>query len=210
MIFRSETVILQSLHDTNMSNPASKYYIEGINCHDSLVFKELFETYYKQMTRFACYFLFDEEEAQDQVQETFADLWNKAGKLGHITDLKAYLFTQVKNRCLNRIRHLNIVDKNREWIVEAITYAEIPDVEFDKELHSKVVDLIETLPDQTRNVFKMCVMDGLKYREAAKILGITENTINTHIKRAYKSLRQKLNIPNIVLLLFIWECLQNA
>jgi RNA polymerase sigma-70 factor, ECF subfamily len=201
---------LHSLHLLDMSNPASKYFIDGINRHDNKVFRELFDTYYQQMARFACYFLFDEDEAQDQVQDTFADLWNKAGKLEHITDLKAYLFTQVKNRCLNRIRHLNIVDKNREWIVEAITYAEIPDVDFDAELHSKVIKLIETLPDQTRNVFKMCVMEGLKYREAAKILGITENTINTHIKRAYKSLRQKLNIPHLVFLLFIWDCFRNS
>lgn len=95
-------------------------------------FKHLFETYFKKMTLFAEYFLLDRDEAEDIVQEIFVDLWNNASGLFGTTNLKSYLFVQVRNRCFNRLKHLHVEDDYRQWLAEAQTYAEIPEVEVDR------------------------------------------------------------------------------
>lgn len=164
------------------------------------VFKQLFESYFKKMVLFAEYFLLDRDEAEDIAQEVFVDLWNNALTLPVVSNLKSYLFVQVRNRCLNRLKHLHVEDHYKQWLLEAQAYAEIPEVELDQDVLKKVYDVIEELPDQSKVIFKRCVLDGKKYKEVAEELGISVNTVNTQMSRAYKFIRSRLGISFLVLL----------
>ena len=156
------------------------------------MFKQLFESYFKKMTLFAEYFLLDRGEAEDIVQEVFIDLWNNAPTLPEVSNLKSYLFTQVRNRSLNRLKHLHVEDNYKQWLLEAQAYAEIPEVEIDQDMLKKVYDVIEELPDQSKIIFKRCVLDGKKYKEVAEEMNISVNTVNTQMSRAYKFIRSRL------------------
>lgn len=174
--------------------------IEALKKKDRKVWRFLFTEYFERMVLFAEYFLLDRGEAEDVVQETFMQLW-RCPELPVIhTHFKAYLFAQVRNRCLNRIKHLHVEDAHKEWLMEAQIYAEIPEVELDEEVVQKIYAAIDELPEQARQIFKRCVIDGLKYKEVALEMGITVNTVNTQMKRAYKYLRQRLGH---ILILFI-------
>ena len=107
---------------------------------------------------------------------------------------------QVRNRCLNRLKHLHVEDFSKQWLLEAQMYAEIPEVEIDQELLKRVYGVIEELPDQSKVIFKRCVLDGKKYREVAQEMEISVNTVNTHMKRAYKFIRSRLGVSFLILL----------
>lgn len=166
--------------------------LQAIRRREQGVFKQLFESYFKKMTLFAEYFLLDRGEAEDIVQEVFIDLWNNAPTLPEVSNLKSYLFTQVRNRSLNRLKHLHVEDNYKQWLLEAQAYAEIPEVEIDQDMLKKVYDVIEELPDQSKIIFKRCVLDGKKYKEVAEEMNISVNTVNTQMSRAYKFIRSRL------------------
>ena len=174
--------------------------LQAIRRREQGVFKQLFESYFKKMTVFAEYFLLDRGEAEDIVQEVFIDLWNNAPTLPEVSNLKSYLFTQVRNRSLNRLKHLHVEDNYKQWLLEAQAYAEIPEVEIDQDMLKKVYDVIEELPDQSKIIFKRCVLDGKKYKEVAEEMNISVNTVNTQMSRAYKFIRSRLGGAFLILL----------
>ena len=174
--------------------------LQAIRRREQGVFKQLFESYFKKMTLFAEYFLLDRGEAEDIVQEVFIDLWNNAPTLPEVSNLKSYLFTQVRNRSLNRLKHLHVEDNYKQWLLEAQAYAEIQDVEIYQDNLKKVYDVIEELPDQSKIIFKRCVLDGKKYKEVAEEMNISVNTVNTQMSRAYKFIRSRLGATFLILL----------
>lgn len=186
-----------------MSNPgySQQEIVEALRKRDSKVYRFLFEEYFERMVLFAEYFLLDGKEAEDVVQELFLKLWNSSDVPEITVSLKAYLFMQIKNTCLNRIKHLNVEDKHKKLLAEAQLYAEIPDVELDEELVRKVYAAVDELPEQTKAVFRLCVIEGKKYKEVAEELNISVNTVNTQMKRAYKYLRNRLNLTFLFFLM---------
>jgi len=57
---------------------------------------------------------------------------------------------------------------------------------------------MSALPELSKAVFNLCVLEGEKYQNAADTLGISVNTIKYHLKKSYKMLRA--NIQNIYFL----------
>lgn len=186
-----------------MSEVQSDGIFAAIKRRDHGIFKQLFETYFKKMTLFAEYFLLDRDEAEDIAQEIFVDLWNNAPTLSNVSNLKSYLFVQVRNRCFNRLKHLHVEDNYSQWLAEAQAYAEIPEVEVDPELLQRVYDVIDELPEQARQVFKSCVLEGKKYKDVAEEMGVSINTINTQMTRSYKYIRKRMGVSFLVILAII-------
>ena len=71
---------------------------------------------------------------------------------------------------------------------------------FDQDMLKKVYDVIEELPDQSKIIFKRCVLDGKKYKEVAEEMNISVNTVNTQMSRAYKFIRSRLGASFLILL----------
>lgn len=184
-----------------MVNYSDKYLAEAIAGRDKTAYKLLFDQYFERMVLFAEYFVLDRSDAEDVVQELFLALWDRREIPVINISLRSYLFTQVRNRCLNRLKHLKVVDRYNEWLREAQAYAEIPDVEIDEQLVARVNAAIDELPTQARAIFRRCVIDGRKYREVAEEMGISINTVNTQMKRSYKFLRTRLGIAFLFFLI---------
>jgi RNA polymerase sigma-70 factor (ECF subfamily) len=74
-----------------------------------------------------------------------------------------------------------------------------------KELDTLIKESIEALPDQCRLVFGMSRFENLKYSEIAEQLGISVKTVEKHMGRALKELREKLKdyLELIILLILI-------
>ena len=138
---------------------SSEEVIEGLQKKDKEVFRFLFEKYFGQLVHFAEYFLLEREAAENVVQDCFLKLWEKTD-FSNIRNFNSYLFVQVKNICLNKIKHLQIEDKHKSWLMEAYLYAELPEVEYDERLIDKVWRVVNELPEQTRLIFIACVVEG--------------------------------------------------
>ncbi|RXQ93948.1 RNA polymerase sigma-70 factor [Ancylomarina salipaludis] len=155
-------------------------------------FEELYRDYYSSLVQFARGILFDEDEAQDIVQEVFLDLWNKHGRTYIETTIKTYLFSCVKYKSFNRLKKLNIIDKHHEQVKEACLFAYEYDAIPDRDLQNKIRETLDSFPSQMRKVLEYHTLCDWKYQEIADELEISINTVKTHVKRGYKRFREVL------------------
>lgn len=62
----------------------------------------------------------------------------------------------------------------------------------DKLYYNQLLQLVQTLPDATRAVFNMYVMEGYSHKEISNILGISEGTSKWHLSEGRKNLKEKI------------------
>ena len=157
------------------------------------------------MVLFAESYVYDEEEAKYLVQDLFFYIWDHADSLLIKTSLKAYLFTSLRNRCLNALRDRKIVDSCNDKLLEAQLFAGIKDIEINETVEMRLQNALNTLPDKCREIILLKIVEGKKNKEIANQLGLAETTVKTQVQRAYRILREQL-IP--ILLFISW--LQNG
>ena len=95
---------------------------------------------------------------------------------------------------------MQLLDEYKKRQAEALvlSFAD-DDIEDDRELIALVQKALSQLSEQQRRIVELHVMEGKKYLEIADLLQLSENTVRTHLKRAYKILRENLSClyPNI-------------
>ncbi|HOI78657.1 MAG TPA: sigma factor, partial [Petrimonas sp.] len=77
-------------------------------------FENIYVAHYSRMKRFAQEYVIREEDAENIVQDVFLDLWEQNFLLLTHTNLFAYLFTTLKNRCIDFLRHKTIVQNTAQ------------------------------------------------------------------------------------------------
>jgi RNA polymerase sigma-70 factor (family 1) len=154
-------------------------------------FEQLFERYWKRMYAFAVKITTDEEDAKEIVQDIFKSLWERREAL-NIQDAERYLLRSVKLKTMEYIRNKSTRQRHHDVILNTaqIEY-EDQQVEW-KELNGKVHALVEALPKQCKNVFKMSREEGLTNKEIAGLLFISERAVEYHISKAVSTLRLAL------------------
>lgn len=155
------------------------------------------------MKYFAKVYVLSEEEAENIVQDVFAELWEKKDMISEYTNLVAYLFTSTKNRCFNYLRHQTIVQDSANLMQEEhrrSLQASLNSLQaLDLQVFSNGEDMDEVfqkalngLPEKCRQIFIMSKIQGKKQKEIAQELNISINTIETQMGLAYKHLRKEL------------------
>ena len=163
--------------------------LDRIKNRDHLVFKKLFEDFYGQLVHYAHGYLFDTGSSEDVVQEVFVQLWENTEGIEIKSTLKAYLYAMVRNRCLNVLKSVKITDtaKVLEFRTTHIHLREdihpIINEEQDNKYH-QALQTIDELPLKMRAVVKLRFINNYRYAEIADELGISINTVKTHLKRA--------------------------
>lgn len=158
--------------------------------------REFFEIFHPKLVRFAAIYTSSVTDANDLVSDVFVKLFRNKKKLTEIRDIQFYLYRSVKNQCITyfKKRRQDISIDDIEWEETGYTY-EIrnPESEFlTRELAAEIEDVINGFPTKRKIIYKMVVVDGLKYKEAAEILGLSIKTIENHLSLAVKELRLKI------------------
>lgn len=132
----------------------------------------------------------DLDDARNLVHEVFITVWEKFDTLPRDTNYRSYLYTAVRNRCLNHLRdtkkHLAIEHMAEHHYAEESRPMEAAELEKEIELG------INTLPEKCRMVFEMNRKDGLKYSEIAEKMGISVKTVEAQMSKALSVLRDHL------------------
>lgn len=162
-----------------------------------MAFKELFSISFPYLARFAFSFVNSREKSEEIASDVLIALWNKRNSLGHIDDLKLYLYKSTKNTSLNYIKKQRrnptyALTENRELWMKA-TDATPEQILISAELQKKIQMAIQQLPGKCRQIYKLIKEDGLKYKEVAGLLQLSVKTVEAQMaiamKRLYASLR---------------------
>ncbi len=155
--------------------------------------RELFEQHYTPLVLFAKHYVADLEADKDIVQEIFLALIESAKTFDTPDELKAYLYTSVKNKCLKYLRHEKVKQEysaaHRDEPSEEETY--FNRVLEEEVCYSLLVQEIEHLPEQCRNVFRL-ILAGKANPEIAENLNISIETVKSHKQSGKKILHDRL------------------
>ncbi|MEO6304779.1 MAG: RNA polymerase sigma-70 factor [Bacteroidia bacterium] len=189
---------------------SEQQYWQLISKGDKSVFETVFKTYYQSLCNYACSIIKDTDESEEVVQNIFYNIWNKREQLEISGPIRSYLYRAVHNDCLNKLKHAKVKTMYAE------DYKKSADGSFDdaskvlqaKELGAQINAAIESLPEQCGKVFKLSRFENLKYAEIAEQLNISVKTVEVHMGKALKILREKLkeHLPVLIWLLFIHNC----
>lgn len=165
-------------------------------------FERVYIRYYARMKRFAREYVVFEEDAENILQDVFTDFWEKRNVLLTHVNVIAFLFTAIKNRCLDLLRRKTLEEEAANRMQEELlltlrmnlTSLQVLDSELFNEENVEVIinHAIASLPDKCREIFIKSKIEGKKQKEIAVELGVSVNTIETQMGIAYKKLREGL------------------
>ena len=154
-------------------------------------YEQLFRRYYKLLTAEAFYILGDDMEAEDQVQLLFIEIWDKKSFMNINTSVKSYFRIAIKNKCLTIIDKRKTVQKRIDVFKNDVGEYVDANVMEKYETEQQINSILSDLPVQRLEAFTLVYLEDKKYKEAAEEMGITVNSIKTHLKLAVKTLREK-------------------
>ncbi len=171
-------------------NSLEKEIVKRLKKGDVKAFEQVYRAYYQSLVEFAQFYL-DEFCAQEVVSEFFVWLWQNRQKLKIKSNLSGYLYVSIKNRALNRLTDKEKQQKEQNFQAKLVSvFEQSPeDHLINKEEAQKVENILELIPPRSRQIFIMHRYDGLKYKEIAKLLNISVNTVENHIVKAIQILR---------------------
>lgn len=151
--------------------------------------EELFRMYYRSLCIYALHYLNDPSCAEDIVQECFASYWKRMQSGAKTDSPKSYLFSSVRNRCLDALRKNASIPGE---VSSSALMAGISDEEEQEraELEAMLWTAVGRLPEGRRKMLIMSKRDGMKYSDIARSLGVSERTVRNQISRALKTLRE--------------------
>ena len=160
-------------------------FISDINAKKENAWKRLYQNYYPALCNYASRIIQDEVIVEDIVQES----------LINIRSLTGWLYQAVYTRSLNTIRdqartnklHQNLWESVKEELTEEMAINSA----IEEEILHKFRTIITQLSPQQQEIMKMS-MDGMKVKEIAKVLNVSENAIKMQKKRAYSVIREEL------------------
>ena len=161
----------------------------------------LFQQFYRPLCMYALHYLQDIAQVEDMVQDAFVTMIEQQQNGKEINNHKAYLYTTVRNNCLDMIRREQlsgtmIMPQDADGAISAEEAAE-------RSFHeAELWTAIDSLPERCRIIFLMAKRDGKRYREIATELGIAEKTVEHQVSKALKILRGKSDDYYYVFLFF--------
>lgn len=175
-------------------------------------FEEIYVSYFSRMKSFAQEYVLSEEDAENIVQDVFTELWEKKELLSYNINLIAFLFTSIKNRCIDHLRHNVVVREAVSQMQEEYQITlkvKLASLElFDQSLLSEldiekiISDVINSLPEKCREIFIKSKIEGKKQKDIATEMNISLKTVENQMNIAYKKLKSKLK-DYLPLLLFL-------
>ena len=132
--------------------------------------------------------------------------WENRQKVEKDSSVKYYVFTIAHNSSISLLRKKATSTQFIEYLkLNQNLYQESVNAEFEyNELQDRLNEIIAHLPERQKEVYLLHKVQGLKYQEIAKKLSISENTIENHMSKALKTIREKLGKYSIVPLLFFF------
>lgn len=168
---------------------------------DAIAFKEIYQRYSELLYLFAYKKLKNEAEARDVVHDVFAWLLEKGHTLELKTSLSSYLYKSVLNKIFDIFRKQDAfkryVDKGEHFI--DVDSRETDYLIREKDMLALIEKEIAAMPPRMREVYELKYRQHFSTEQISEQLGISPQTVSTHIKHGNKHLRDKLGVVIFIL-----------
>ncbi len=169
--------------------------------YDSIFENELLP-HVNALQTFAYHLTYNQEDADDLVQETYMKAYRFIDKYDEGTNAKAWLFKILKNAYINEYRK-RVKQPTKVDYEEIVAYHDTDDDSlsgysdlreeiFMHMMGDEVTSAINSLPLDFRTVILLCDIEGFTYEEIASIIDVPIGTVRSRLFRARNLLKEKL------------------
>lgn len=165
-------------------------------------FNRLFMDYKERFIRFATSYTRDPSLAEDIAVDSFMYYWENRNTIDTQANPPAYILTTIKHKCLNYLQSVQVrqdVSEKLRQHVEWELQTRISSLEacepyqlFSSEIQGIVKKSLSKLPEQTRKIFLLSRRDNLSHKEIAEKIGLSTKSIEFHISKTLRLLREDL------------------
>ena len=159
---------------------------------DKDIFTDFYSSNFRKLILVADRYLKDTAAAEEVVQDIFLKIWEDRHSLESIKSIKAYLYRRVVNSSINYVNRQKNLERHHLQIAEQLSEEMIDTDDERNELIVLLYQEIEFLPEKCQLVFKLSRLEGLKYRDIAAQLNLSEKTVENHMGNALKILRSRV------------------
>lgn len=187
------------------------------NHTDIISFNRLFTENHARFVRFASTYVDDRMAAEDIVMEAMKYYWENRCRLDIGTNSSAYIFTAIKNKCLNYLRDKQYRRQVSDQLMEHASWklslqlatleACDPEELFSDEIERLVNEALGRLPETTRRIFIMSRFEEKSHREIAAEMNMSVKGVEYHISKATSVLKHALKdfLPILLFLLKVYS-----
>ncbi len=179
--------------DETLAKRKSRYYE---------IFEKEFLPHIDALKTFAYHLAYDENDANDLVQETYLKAFRFIDKYDEGTNAKAWLFKILKNAYINEYRKKSkrptkvdfedIVSYHDSETKVLPGYLDLREEIFKNMMGDEVTIAINSLPIDFRTVLLLCDVEGFTYEEISKIIDVPIGTVRSRLFRARNMLKDRL------------------
>ncbi len=159
-------------------------------------FERLYDQYQGLVYSIASAILRSDSEAEDLTQEVFLRLWDRAGDLGHLNNLAAWITTTARNRSIDRLRKSNRAAKTKDALEGVATEVSgsvgVAEAIISREQATEVRKAVNQLEPGRKEVIELSFYAGLSQTEIASSLNLPLGTVKSRIRRGMLDLRQPM------------------
>ncbi len=167
---------------------------------DARAFRSLCDVHLRSILIYATRLLKSETEAQDVAQETFLKVWLNASKYRPQARATTWIHAIARNLIIDRLRgarakatHFELDDER-----DQAPYSDRPSRLLEKKSTAEMVaTAIASLPERQQSALLLCHEQGLSQQEIAHVLDCSIDAVESLLKRARATLKQKLETTEL-------------
>ena len=178
---------------------SDKDLVPLLKSKDIKAFDTFVSEYEKKIYSYAYGFSLNRDDALDITQEVFIKVYKNIDKFKENSSLSTWVYRITSNVCIDYARknknnkNISITDENIEFINQIPDNASCTDeIIENRELSDELVNSLNKLDADSKQIVVMRDILGLSYSEIAEILKLEDGTVKSRIARSRKKLRDIL------------------
>jgi RNA polymerase sigma-70 factor (ECF subfamily) len=182
-----------------------KDWLRQLQDGDEDAFTKIYDCYWQPLFVVASHKTGNLAEAEEIVQDIFLDLWRRREELDITTGLSAYLSTCVKYKVLNVLAKRQQALRYSKYASHTLRpedHSTEDWLQFEQ-LKAQLAEATAKLPEKCRMVFQLSREKGFSQKQIALHLGVSEKTVESHLTKALRVLRNSLGQLLCLLPLFL-------
>lgn len=168
--------------------------IEAWQAGDSDAFEVLYQKYWRKLYVFARRTTPNTEDAQDLIQDVFAQLWTQKEQIDAAVFSESYLFAIVRNKLLDKIRKQYVREDYVKKILQSSSESDFSTQQtiLTNDLNNHIHRAVDVLPEKCREVFQLSRFEQLSVDQIAQKLQISPQTVKNQLSKALQVVRFRL------------------
>jgi len=180
------------MHD-KLDTVHEKKLLQEVAAGSTVAFRTIFDAYRDRLYSYLLSITSSHETSEDILQESFLKIWLRRNELSQVENFGGYLFRMAMNGAINGLRRkaLEATARNNTPLNPAPAAA--PDVQLHfKEVRQVINRVVDTLPIQQKRVYQLRREDGMRIKEIADMMKISDITVKRHLTEAQKKIREAI------------------